>query len=99
MRQCPLEAGTVCKLLSAAGEEFIRARRRRRPYFFFEAFFLAFFFAFAMTRSPYQVSPGPEYIHALQNYKQLIELNASVITFTSTHRMRECFDDACAQQQ
>ena len=36
-----------------------------------------------MTRSPYQVSPGPEYIHALQNYKQLIDLNASVITFTS----------------
>ena len=51
---------------------------------------MAFFFAFAMTRSPYHLSPGPEYIHALQNYKQLIDLNASVITFTSMHRMREC---------
>jgi hypothetical protein len=81
------------QFLSAASEEVIRARRRRRHYFFFEAFFFAFFFAFAMTRSPYQVSPGPEYIHALQNYKQLIDLNASVITFTSIHRAH------CAREQ
>jgi len=41
-----------------------------KAYFFLEAFFLAFFFAFAMTISPCQVSPGSEYIHALLNYKQ-----------------------------
>jgi hypothetical protein len=42
----------------------------RRSYFFLAAFFLAFFLAFAMRVLQLQVSPGTEYIHTLQKYKQ-----------------------------
>jgi hypothetical protein len=49
---------------------FIHTRRSPSSYFFLAAFFLAFFLAFAMRVLQLQVSPGTEYIHALQKYKQ-----------------------------
>jgi len=71
MQQCPLSRALLEAIETTASAVLRPRSPLLKALLLFGSFFLGLLLCFRHVRSPYRVSPGSEYIQALQNYKQV----------------------------